>query len=471
MKVAIAGGGIAGLTAGLLLARGGHHVDLFETDAAPPPEPAAEAFLNWDRRGVGQCRMPHQFLARIRQTLQASAPDVLEGVLAAGATENEVFRKIPGGTWLPEDEALVSILVRRPVFEAVLRHGALHAGVLIHAGVRVAGILLADGATRGVRTTSGDVEADLVVDATGRRTPVARWLSDHGMPAPEEEHSDCAVVYYCRHYQLRPGVEYPDTVSPTGGPLGDLGSLRFNLMRGDNRTHTILLGATSSDRGFRELRHAAAFEAALRLVPPLLPYLEPGFAMPITDVLAMGDLQNVRRRYMRDDMALVPGLVGIGDSYCHTDPLFGWGASFAVAHGAALAEAVAHADRPADINQLVEAAIGPEADAAYRASTEEDHARDREWRGISVEPDPITEKGTFIRKVVAPCVPFDPIIFRALFRRVMLLDPPEQIYTDREVQQRALALAPKLAEMPRPFAAPTRDELGAAIDGALSSSR
>ncbi|MFN2462479.1 MAG: FAD-dependent oxidoreductase [Candidatus Dormibacteria bacterium] len=465
MKVAVAGGGIAGLFAGLLLARAGHAVDVFESDEASPPSPPETAYLGWERKGVAQHRMPHQFLARLRQVLLERAPDLREALLREGATEYELFRKIPGGEIDPADEEMVTLFARRPVFEAVLRRDAELSGVAFHAGTRLQGLKVDAGSATGLRTTAGEVSADVVVDAMGRRTQIATWLAEHGIPAPTEERSPCAVVYYCRCYQLKEGVQYPDGPYVSGGPMGDAGQLRFNMMRGDNRTHTILLGVPSWDSGFRQLRHTASFDAVLRTITPLLPFLGGGFASPITEVMAMGDIDNVRRHYSRDATPLLPGLVAIGDSYCHTDPLFGWGATFAVKHGAALADSVEGAGTPAAVSVSLEAAIGPEADAAYRVATLEDECRISEWRGETL--DPAVDPAAFVRHVIAPATLMDPVVFRAMVRRLTLLDPPDQIYSDPDVRSHATEAATARAGAKPPWSPATRDQLDTVMKEAL----
>jgi len=51
------------------------------------------------------------------------------------------------------------------------------------------------------------IDADLVVDATGRgsRTPV--WLEQLGYERPEEERKKIDLVYVTQHYKLRPGAD------------------------------------------------------------------------------------------------------------------------------------------------------------------------------------------------------------------------------------------------------------------------
>ena len=68
-RIVVIGGGVGGLTSGMLLARDGHDVTVLERDAAPTPETADEAWNNWDRRGVNQFRMVHLFAPRFRALL------------------------------------------------------------------------------------------------------------------------------------------------------------------------------------------------------------------------------------------------------------------------------------------------------------------------------------------------------------------------------------------------------------------
>ena len=62
-RIVVTGGGVAGLSAAMLLADDGHDVTLLERDAAEPPSPA-EAWENWERRGVNQFRLLHFFQPR-----------------------------------------------------------------------------------------------------------------------------------------------------------------------------------------------------------------------------------------------------------------------------------------------------------------------------------------------------------------------------------------------------------------------
>src|SRR5438093_1312642 len=125
MRVVVIGAGIAGLGTALALGRDGHDVVVVEKDAPPPPERVEDAFDGWRRRGTPQARLAHGFVPRTRAILAERAPDVLAGLLAAGARELDFARLIPPPARVPEDAELVALACRRAPFEWVLRHAAL----------------------------------------------------------------------------------------------------------------------------------------------------------------------------------------------------------------------------------------------------------------------------------------------------------------------------------------------------------
>jgi hypothetical protein len=87
----------------------------------------------------------------------------------------------------------------------------------------------------------------------------------------------------------------------------------------------VILRATQS-AALRDLRHAAAFDAAVRAIPGLDVWTDPERAEPVTDVLPGGPLLNVYRGQTDEDGHLVlPGLVFVGDSVATTTPNFGRG--------------------------------------------------------------------------------------------------------------------------------------------------
>ena len=82
--IAVLGGGLCGLAAGLMLARDGHDVTVLERDEAPVPG-NPEAAWAWRRPGVAQFNQAHYLQPLGRAVLEAELPDVLAAFVADGA--------------------------------------------------------------------------------------------------------------------------------------------------------------------------------------------------------------------------------------------------------------------------------------------------------------------------------------------------------------------------------------------------
>jgi 2-polyprenyl-6-methoxyphenol hydroxylase-like FAD-dependent oxidoreductase len=233
-NVVVVGGGVAGLAAALSLARQGRSVTVLERDATPLPADPEEAF-GWDRRGAPQVRHSHAFLARLHSLLRDHYPDVLDALLAAGATEQRFGQHLPptmvGFELEPGDEDLVMLCCRRTTFEWVLRRAVLAEGrVDLRTGAAVQGLVSAGAAVAGrpvhvtgVRLDSSDeLPAALTVVATGRRSALPAWLSELGAPAMPEEADDTGIVYLSRFYRLHEAAPPPAQSAAVGGDLGYL---------------------------------------------------------------------------------------------------------------------------------------------------------------------------------------------------------------------------------------------------------
>ena len=163
------------------------------------------------------------------------------------------------------------------------------------------------------------------------------------------EQADCGALYYCRYFQLRDDVDHLD-----GGPRnplnprGDLGYMGFNMFRGDNRTYAAIRLVPNRDRELRALPDERAWRAACASMHPLDVMTSDDYGVPITGVMPMGGLLNVD---CTGDKHGVARLVAVGDAFCHTDPAFAYGVSFALAHAEALGRA---ARDTCDGDELVE---------------------------------------------------------------------------------------------------------------------
>src|SRR4051794_19022250 len=118
MKFVVAGGGFAGLAAGLAVARAGHEAVVLERDALDPGMAPLDA-VGVERRGIPHYLQPHAFLPRGRRELADWAPDVLAALADAGADAQDIAEGLHGPRE-PGDDALVYLWVRRPLIEWAL---------------------------------------------------------------------------------------------------------------------------------------------------------------------------------------------------------------------------------------------------------------------------------------------------------------------------------------------------------------
>ena len=475
MRVTITGGGIAGLASALDLVRQGHQVTVVERDDTPMPETADEAF-EWDRRGAPQVRHSHAFLARLRNLLVANHPDVLEALLAEGATEMRLGDTLPETmtTFEPEpgDDELVLIACRRTTFEWILRRAAMgEDGVTFRTGTAVTG-LVADEQENGIPVVTGVrladesvIESDLVVVAAGRRSAAPEWLAEIGAQPVSETVEDTGIIYTSRFYRLRPDAEAPPRTGPIGG---DLGYIKYGTFPGDNRTFSVTLAAPSEDDQMRRLlADPEIFDAAARSLPATAPWLD-GRAEPLTEnVFLMAGLLNKWTEYVIDGEPVALGVIPVGDAVLCTNPLYGRGCSIAYWSANLLTQAIA--EHPNDVRAIAlsyDAALQTEIHPWYRASVEQDREARRVAAAMLAGDDPDADKSdprtitrSIIREGLGSALRTDPVVLRAFFKNLNLLTPPDALLADADFGARVLAVLQDEDRPPMPYLGPkTRDE-------------
>jgi 2-polyprenyl-6-methoxyphenol hydroxylase-like FAD-dependent oxidoreductase len=509
VNVVVIGGGVAGLATALQLGRAGHDVTVLERDDTPMPATADEAF-EWNRRGAPQVRHSHAFLARLRNLLRDHQPDILEALLAEGATEMRFGDGVPPEMEFepePGDDDLVMIACRRTTFEWVLRRAALaEANVSIRTGVAAVGLIAvglvptaqtspnpspnpkfgserAPGATSapnfggerivgGVRLDDGtELGADLVVAANGRRSAVADWLAEIGGRPVTETVEDTGIVYASRFYRLLPDAEVPPRTGPIGG---DLGYVKYGTFVGDNRTFSITLAVpTDDDELRRRLSDPTAFDAAARSLPATAPWLD-GRAEPITpEVHMMAGLLNKWSDYVVDGEPAAIGLVPVGDAVLCTNPLYGRGCSTAYWSAHLLAQAITeHPDDLRAVAVTYDEALRTEIHPWYRSSVEQDREARRVAAALLAGEDPYgdaSDPRAFTRSVLrdglAPALRTDQVVLRAFIRNLNLLSPPDALLADADFGARVFAvLQTKDQRPPEPSLGPaTRADFVAAL--------
>lgn len=475
-RIVILGGGVAGLAAAIALASGGRPVTVIERDPSPPDEPGLDPFLDWKRRGVPQFRLPHGFSARTRNLLARHAPKVLERLRADGIEVINLFKKlIPAELWQPGDDEFANVWARRAAFELALRRAAEAQGGIRFVCPAVATGLRFDrsGETprvTGVRLAGGaEIDADLVLDCGGQRTPVPRWLSNEGIRMAVDD-QDCQTVYFSRYYRFAPGCDLPRTAVAT--LRGELDGLAYIGFPGDHDTFAICFEGHPDDEDVRLLRHTWAFEALARGIPAVAAWTDPANCTPLDDVQVMGGHHNVRRHYTVDGRPIVLGLLPVGDSLCTTNPAYGWGSAMALTYAFTAAEAIERDN--GDLVALAldyEAGISGEADAVFKESAAMDRSRVYRLTGRQApEHDRAEmERQRQIAEGLAGGVLFDIELGRAFCRRVNLVGPAQSVLNDPDLLERAVRAAAahrELDSQPGNQPALGRDELRAIIHAA-----
>ena len=484
-SIAIVGGSVAGLLSAIALEAQGARVVLLEQEPSPLPASPEAAFASWERRGAPQARHSHAFLARLHNLLAERVPHLLELLIEHGA-ERMRFRDLVGtlgdaGVEVPEDDEITLLACRRITFEWCLRRYCTRRDrIEFRSGARVAGWIAEAGdppRIRGVRLVAGgELRADLVVDASGRRSASGKWLEDAGIEAPPMERSACGIFYASRFYRVRDGAEAPRLEGPIGG---DLGFLKYGVFPGDGRVFSVTLAASPDDAPLRSLVRPAAFDALAAWLPATRDWVDPQVAEPVSDLAAMAKLENRRRFPVVDGRPGVLGLAWVGDALLHTNPIVGRGCTFAAIHAFLLADTwAAHGDAPFDFAVALDAAVCRELVPWYEDVRNQDQnaievaARIRRGEDpfASQRPDGSVDPKGYMRSLVrdgfVPALREDAGVLRAFLRIFNLLESPQDLMKNPAVFAKVLEVYRRREEHPE--RGPDRAAVVALLESALS---
>jgi 2-polyprenyl-6-methoxyphenol hydroxylase-like FAD-dependent oxidoreductase len=466
--ILILGAGLNGLSTAMLLASDGHEVTVLERDPGEPAGDADELWDTWERRGVNQFRLPHYMLPRWRVLVERELPPVIDALERLGALRVNSLDVIPAeftNGLRDGDERFETITARRPVLEAAVTTAAVATpGVTIRRGVAVTGLVTGSPVMAGVPHVTGvltddgsAVRADLVVDATGRRSPVGSMLEAVGARRPYEEREDSGFVYYCRHFSSADGV-FPSVRATI---LEHLDSVSVLTLPADNGTWSVALTTSARDRDLRALRDVDAWQAALALYPTAAHW---GEGEPLTGVHVIAGIEDRYRRLVVDDQPLATGLVAVGDAWACTNPSLGRGTSIGLRHALGLRDLLREVEpnEPEKLVRRFDEATETTVTPLYRMTVGFDRHRLAEIDGdITGQPYRTDDPAWAITKAMDAAKFRDPDVLRArMLIGSMLATPPEVLATPG-LLDKVIALGAGAPQYATP--GPTRSELLAAI--------
>ncbi|MGW5848722.1 NAD(P)/FAD-dependent oxidoreductase [Streptomyces sp. NPDC055254] len=467
-NVVIIGSGPVGLTASMLLAADGHVVTVLDRDPTAGRTVEATVDGDWRRPGVKQFGHTHILMPGGLLLLEKELPAAVDRIREAGGNTYNMISgawRVPGaGPRQAGDERFETVTARRPVLEAALLATATDTpGVRILGGTRVVSLLVGESRTSGrphivgVMTESGVcIEADLVVDASGRRTQLPDLLAQVGVE-PEVVREEAAFRYYTRYFR----ADERGVPAPRPWPLSHHNSISVVTAPGDGDTWSTTLVTSDRDQELRPLSHVDVWDRVLALYPEAAPWND---GIPLTDVHVMGGTHNTRRGLVVDGQPITTGIVAIGDARMTTNPQFGMGMTTGLRHAVLLRDVL----RLLGTSDAVELAlrVGREIDDECGAMWEEDAhwsrhriaEIDAEIRGERYATD---DPAWALRTAVDSVLLKDPEILRAMGDVGSMLASADEAFMKSGLVDRVVTLS---ATAPRYSApGPTREEILAAV--------
>lgn len=340
----VLGGSLAGLLAVRVLSDYFDQVTLLERDVYPD---------NTDvRKGIPQANHVHGLMLRGRQILEDLFPRLQDEMIAAGAPlvdmANEVawFTRAGWGVRFPSELKVLAFM--RPMLDLhVRRRLAQNPKVEIRDNVevlrvvrdpesnRLTGVLISPRASETDRRVAKQLDADLIVDATGRASRAPRWLKDLGYEPPQETIVNAHLGYASRLYRIPENFDGEWLAAYVQGapPERKRGGILFTVE--GNRWLVTLIGGghdypPSDEQGFLEFAESLP-------VPIIADAIRA--AEPIAPIRTHRATEN-RLRHFERAKELPENFLVLGDAACAFNPVYGQGMTIAALGALTLQESL-----------------------------------------------------------------------------------------------------------------------------------
>ena len=414
----VLGASMSGLLAARVLSDHVGRVTIVERDTLPD---AAEP-----RRGVPQAAHAHGLLASGYRLLDGFFPGMMDELEGLGAPRGDVvgdFLWFLFGRWkCRHDTGIRGMTVSRPCLEAAVRRRvkALPSvtflertdGLSPRYDARARRVVGLD-----VRSRDDDardtVEADVVVDASGRGSRAPKWLAEWGYGPPEESLVKVDVGYATRTFERRPG-DFFDTLGGVISGTPPTGTRLAAVLAAEGNRWVVTLAGVLGDHPPTAEPEWLAFAASLP-VPAVRDLVTS--TRPLTDTATYRFPANQRRRYER--MHPFPdGFLVLGDAACSFNPIYGQGMSVAAQEARALDHALAGGLE--GLTRRFYDLAGPLIDVPWLIATGED----LRFPAVEGHRSPASRVMNRYFERVHAVASADRVVCRRFFEVLSLLEPP-----------------------------------------------
>jgi 2-polyprenyl-6-methoxyphenol hydroxylase-like FAD-dependent oxidoreductase len=353
----VIGGGIGGMCAARVLSDHFERVTLIERDELP--EGAAH------RKGVPQSRHPHGLLDRGRSELSVLFPGLEDTLHERGGLDLDPGLELatlnPDGWATRRRSGHPMLFASRLLIESVIRDQIKkNPRITVAESTQVTGLVLAPGEpariigvdTRNLNDDSfGRIEADLIVDCSGRSSRAPEWLAGLGYPEAALEIVDGQAGYSTCWYQAPPADQRPAHwwwkgifLNPSMKPKRPE-DYYFALILPIEGDRFLLTLASWADRPLPADHDSFAALCAKLRSPIVADAL--AISKPISPIFHRRGMQNMWRHY--ENWTGPAGFICMADAVCAFNPVYAQGMTSASVCALILDKLLGEMD-PADPN-------------------------------------------------------------------------------------------------------------------------